>query len=102
MEGKLTPEEERISQDVGGAIFIFVGAYMFFKGQADGLTFGILLIMGFGISQDIRNFTIFLLKYAIAKFSGKKTPSYDFSQAHIVQKSKRDSIVNYGTINYKD
>lgn len=99
MERKLSPYEKRTEQNIFGMLLIFTGAYMFFKGNADVLTFGILLILGFGASKDSRNFVIFLLKYLFAKLSNKSTPAYDFSRAEIKQKSGRDSIINYGTIN---
>ncbi len=101
MERKLTPEEKRQSQNIFGAIIIFAGGYIFFKQNVDLLTLGILLIMGFGVSQDIRNVTLFGIKYVLAKVLKKPVPKYDFSHAKIIQKSKRDSVVNYGTMIYK-
>lgn len=101
MERELTPEEKRQSQNIFGVIIIFVGIYMFFKQNADLLTLGITLIIGFGVSQDIRNVTLFGIKYVLAKVLKKSIPKYDFSHAKIKQKSKRDSVVNYGTIVYK-
>ncbi len=100
MENNLTEQEKRITQDIGGAIFIFYGLYSFFKGQTDGLTFGVLLIIGFGVSQDIRNISLFFLRYLFAKITKSRTPTYDLSKGKITQISGRDSIVNYGTITY--
>lgn len=100
IERKLTPEEYRAQQNIGGVLFIFFSIYMFFKGQADGLTSGALLIIGFGISRDIRSFVIFILKWLWAKITKKQIPTYDFSHARTNQTSGRDSIVNYGTVVY--
>lgn len=100
MEQELTPEQARLSQNIGGAIFIFVAVYYFFSGNADTLTSGVLLIIGFGVSKDIRMLAWFLIKWVLAKTASKKAPTYDFSKANIVQHSGRDSVVNYGAINY--
>lgn len=101
VEEKLTPEQQRASQNIGGLLFIFFSIYMFFKGQADGLASGALLIIGFSISKDIRTVVWFCIKWIFAKLSKKQPPTYDFSHAKINQHSGRDSIVNYGTVVYK-
>ena len=100
MEKNIAEGDKRIEQNILGAVFIFVGVYFFFKGQMDGLALGILSIMGIGVSKDIRSVLLFSLKWGISKSLGKPTPHYDFSKAQIVQKSKGNAIVNYGTINY--
>ncbi|MEK6914978.1 MAG: hypothetical protein AABW89_00355 [Nanoarchaeota archaeon] len=100
MERPLTAQEKRMTQNVGGAIFIFAGIYLFIKGQMDGLSLGVLLIMGFGISQDARNIGLFALKYIFAKVTRSQVPTYDLSKGKITQTSGRDSIVNHGTIIY--
>jgi hypothetical protein len=87
----------RQEQNITGVIFIFIGIYLFFQNY-DFLSLGITWILGFGISQDVRNFIIFIFKYLFAKLSKKQTPTYDFSKAKIKQNSGRDSIINYGTI----
>lgn len=98
MEQQITEGKKRIGQDIGGAIFIFAGIYFFLKGQMDGLTLGVLLIMGVGISKDIRNVLIFSLKWGVAKALKRPAPSYDLSKAQIIQNSGRDSLVNYDTV----
>ena len=90
--------DKRQEQNLFGVIIIFVAGYMFINRTADALTSGILLIFGFGVSKDARNLGIFVIKYLFSKLTKKPSPTYDFSNAEIKQSSRRDSVVNYGTM----
>ncbi|MEK6927105.1 MAG: hypothetical protein AABX11_01600 [Nanoarchaeota archaeon] len=98
MERPPTPQEKRQQQNIMSVILIAVAIFFFFKNRADILTPIIVLILGLGIGKDVRSVLLFALKWVIAKIFKKNTPTYDFSNAKMTQKSGRDSVINNGTI----